>query len=132
MNPEQRLLEIQEYLPVKFLILLLGTLIGVLVPERMGIVYCRRPAYDFIFFFCRGDLNHFFGSIFLFLLLGFCLFHDCLHNRILFRQLFLLNCLVPGLGSLITHIDFHRHKSAVLFKNLFGPVLIGKLRAVVV
>ncbi len=34
MNPEQRFLVIMEYLAVEALILFLGALVGVLVPER--------------------------------------------------------------------------------------------------
>ena len=42
MNPEQRLLVIPEYLAVKILVFLLGTLVRMLAPQGIGIIQSNR------------------------------------------------------------------------------------------
>ena len=110
MDPEQGLLIILEYLSVKFQILFLCTLTGILHPERIGIIQKLRSLYDLklllIAFLLRLDLlyNHIVRAL-LICLYGFCLLGICLGK-----------------------VYFGRHEGTVFLNNLSCLVFIAEFQ----
>ena len=110
MNPEQRLLEVHKYLPVKLFIILIFALIGMFIPQWLRIAERNRTFVNLHPVPGRRDLYYFFLSfiIFLFLCLGF--FMDMFYYNIVILQVFFVNGLIFLFCICLAQIDVHRHK----------------------
>ena len=132
MDPEQRLLIVMEYLPVKFNIIVLLAFAGILRPQRMDVVHEDGTLLNFqadrlgllLFLFA-------FLSILLFFLLFLLLRLNGLQHHVRIQLLIL----VDGLGLrrvLSGQPDLYRHEGAVFLNDLFRLILVAELQAVLI
>ena len=132
MNPEQRLLVIQEYVAVEFLVLLVGAFAWLFGPQRMDIADGNRTFLDFHLVFGGRNLNLLFFALVVFLFLVFGVGVNMLNDLIVFLQIGFRNNLRLRGGSLFGQEDLYRHKGAVFFQRLADLVLVCVLQAVLV
>ena len=132
MNPEQRLLVIQEYVAVEFLVLLVGALAGLPGPQRMNIADGNRTFLDFYLVPGGRNLNLLLFSLVVFLFLVFGVGVDMLNDFVVFPQIGFRNNLRFRGGSLFGQEDLYRHKGTVFFQRLAYLVLVCVLQAVLV
>ena len=112
MDPEQRLLVIQEHVPVEFFILLFRALRRLFGPQRMCVADADRTASD------------------LHLLL--VVFFDVFKDNIIVAQVSLVDRLFAGIRILFGEENLHRHEGAVFFEHFAHAVLIGKLQTLLI
>ena len=128
MDPEQGLLVIHEDLSVKSNVLIFRTLARVLCPKRMDIIDRNRTFQDLDLF-----LRFLFLAFSLFVVcIIFRSFLDMLYYRICIQKIFLIDGLIFRLCIRLGEVDLHRHEGAVFFQDFPCPVLIRKLKAVLV
>ena len=132
MNPEQRLFVIHKYFTVKFFVFFIRTFIRMFHPQRMNIAERHRTFVDFHLFFCGGNLNNLFFSIFIFFFFCFSLFMDVFYNHIIFSQIGLIDCLIFLLGTFFRKENLNRHKRTIFFDYFTNTVFVGELHAVFV
>ena len=132
MNPEERLLVVQEHLSVKFYIILLGAFIRMFCPERMDVIDRNRTLVDLYFVLCRGYFYHFFLPVFIFLLFHLGFLMDPFYNNVILFQVSLIDRLIFLLRIGFGQENFHRHERAVLLQNFSYTILICKFQAVII
>ena len=130
MNPEQRFLVIHKYLAVKFFVFFLGTLVRMLVPQRVNVIQCHRTFQDLIFLGSRRYLHGLFRAVLFLLFLGLCFLDHRLNDGVLVGQLILLDRLILRLCRCIFQVNLNRHKRAILLDDFTCAVLIAELSAV--
>ena len=130
MNPEQRLLVVLEHLSVKFLILLLGTVIGVLHPKRRGIADGNRTLVNLCLILGGADFHRLLGAVLVFLLLGLGLLGEFLYHHVIIPDILRIDGLKLLLRIGLGQENLHRHKGAILVQHFPHPVFIGKLQAI--
>ena len=132
MDPEQGLLVIHEDFAVKFFVLFLGTLVGMLGPQRMGIADGNRTFVDLYLIFGRGNNNGLFLTLVIFFLFGLCILVDVLNYHIVVAKLALVDGFVL-LGSVgLAQENLGRHEGTVFLQYLADAVLIGELHALLI
>ena len=121
MDPEQGLFVILENLAVKFYIIFLAALAGVLCPKRMDVIHQGRTFFDF------QQYRLLFLLFIIFLLLRL----DGFQNLIRIQLLVLVDslgfrCVFPG------QENFHRHERTIFLNDFGSLVLIAELQAVLI
>ena len=130
MNPEQRLLVIQEYMAVKFLVLLICALTGLLCPQWMRITDGYRPLLNLYLIFLRAGLDLFGLALIILLLLVLRVLMDMLNDNIGILEILFIDDLCLRLFCLVLEIDFYRHEGAVFLQSLTHLVLIGEFQTI--
>ena len=127
MDPEQRLLVILEYLAVEVQILFLGTLVGMLGPQRLCLVdqFGTLSDLQLLGFFCC--LGFCILALCFFLLLRLDLFEDFIIGK-----LFLFLDDLGLLGVRLGQIDLRRHEGTILLHYLTSLILITELQAILI
>ena len=132
MNPEQRLLIIHKYFPVKCLVIFISTLIRMFHPQWMNITDGYRTFIDLYFFFCRRNFYNFFLSVFIFFFFGLCIFMNMFYNHIIVTQICFINGFIFLFCILVGKENLRRHERTIFFQYLTNSVFVGKFQIVLV
>ena len=139
-NPEQGLLVIVKDFPVKLQVLLLGAVVGMLCPQRSGLIEQLRTPSDFellpglflrLFQILRAVLSLLILGLLLLavLLLGFRM--NLLNHHVIVQLLVRIDDL-GLLGVRLGQVDLRGHKGTVLLDDFPGLVLVAELQAVLI
>ena len=128
-----------KYLAVKFQILLSGTVVGMLCPERCRLVYQLRALLNLqlnrfrllLFLFFPGLRFRIFGIRLFFFLLFLLLRLNYLQHFIIFKLLVFFDDL-RLCGIRFGKVNLRGHKGTILLHNLPGLVFITELQAVLI
>ena len=121
MDPEQGFLVIVEYLSVKLLIILLGTVIGMLYPQRSSFIHQFRTFLNLVFLLLR-----------LLILLALFLLGQNLLDDFIVLQLFAFLHDLGFLGICLGQENLYRHEGAILLYHFPCLVLITELQTILI
>ena len=101
-------------------------------PEWVDIIDCNRTFNNLSHLFGWNFLNSFLSSIFFLNFFSYSILYKCVKNCIFFCNFFLRNLLSLFTGIFVSYKDRNRHERAVLIKNFFSFIFVGKFIAVLI